>query len=264
MTAPEEYTRQQAADPSTPPQTLADIAALRQDLRPVVALNPAAYPGLLDWLASLGEPGVDSALRQRREQTAGDSATARPEAPWTLPAAAGPRTDAPEAAGSGGVPVGLTGPFGASSSAAPGAASPYPAPGASPYGPPAGAPPSGFPGGPASAGGVPTPPASGSRKTLWIVLGAVGGVVLLAIAAVVLLGQLLRGVVSELDETGFGGATYGEDAELDALWDACAAEDWEACDELYLDSPGGSEYEEFGGTCGYRTAGEEWCVDELG
>ena len=67
VTAPEEYTRHQAADPTTPQQTLADIAALRADLRPAVALNPAAYPGLLEWLATLGEPGVDAALRQRRE-----------------------------------------------------------------------------------------------------------------------------------------------------------------------------------------------------
>jgi hypothetical protein len=58
--------------------------------------------------------------------------------------------------------------------------------------------------------------------------------------------------------------TYGDDPYLDALWDACAAEDWQACDDLFLESPGGSEYEEFGATCGYRTEGEDWCVDVMG
>jgi hypothetical protein len=255
MTAPEEYTRQQAADPATPRQTLADIAALRQDLRPVVALNPAAYPGLLDWLASLGEPGVDNALRQRREQAGGGPSTDPPEAPGVDPGTA--RAAAVPAAG-GFVPVGAA-------AAAPSGASSYPVPtGPSAYGPPAGGHPSGGPGGRWSGAGVPTPPSSGSRRTMWVVLGVVGVVVLLGIGAVVVLVQLLRGVAPELDETGPGAGGYGEDAVLDALWDACAAEDWEACDDLYRDSPLGSEYEEFGDTCGYRTAGEEWCVDELG
>ncbi len=53
--------------------------------------------------------------------------------------------------------------------------------------------------------------------------------------------------------------TYGDDAYFDALWDACAASDWPACDTLYSESPIGSEYEEFGGTCGYLTDGSEWC-----
>jgi hypothetical protein len=58
--------------------------------------------------------------------------------------------------------------------------------------------------------------------------------------------------------------TYGDDPYLDTLWDACAAEDWQACDDLFLASPGGSEYEEFGATCGHRTDGEDWCVDVMG
>ncbi len=46
---------------------------------------------------------------------------------------------------------------------------------------------------------------------------------------------------------------YGDDEELDALWDRCADEDWEACDELYFNSPFSSEYERFGSTCGEAT-----------
>ncbi|MDG1411181.1 MAG: hypothetical protein P8L46_02900 [Acidimicrobiales bacterium] len=45
--------------------------------------------------------------------------------------------------------------------------------------------------------------------------------------------------------------TYGDDPELDDLWDYCAEGDLETCDELYLISPFGSEYEDFGSSCGY-------------
>ena len=47
-----------------------------------------------------------------------------------------------------------------------------------------------------------------------------------------------------------GAATYGDDPYLDGLWDSCEAGDMGACDELFLDSPYGSEYEEFGDNCG--------------
>ena len=46
--------------------------------------------------------------------------------------------------------------------------------------------------------------------------------------------------------------TYGDDSDLDALRDACADEDWAACDELRAFAPFDSEYEEFGATCGQR------------
>lgn len=57
-----------------------------------------------------------------------------------------------------------------------------------------------------------------------------------------------------IDDSGFeplgNGETYGDDPELDALWDQCDEGDMGACDELYLRTPIGSEYEEFGQTCG--------------
>jgi hypothetical protein len=49
-----------------------------------------------------------------------------------------------------------------------------------------------------------------------------------------------------------GGLVYGDDPELDALFDACDAGDGAACDELYWSSAANSEYETFGGTCGGR------------
>lgn len=45
-------------------------------------------------------------------------------------------------------------------------------------------------------------------------------------------------------------ARYGDDPELDALWDECADGDMVACDDLYFSSDFGTEYEEFGNTCG--------------
>jgi hypothetical protein len=59
-----------------------------------------------------------------------------------------------------------------------------------------------------------------------------------------------------IDPTRF---TYGDDAELDALWDACESGDAAACDTLYSSAPSGSEYEEFGATCGGQTDGTELC-----
>lgn len=50
--------------------------------------------------------------------------------------------------------------------------------------------------------------------------------------------------------------SYGEEATLDRLWDACAAGDALRCDYWYLASPLNSEYEQFGLTCGDRVDGE--------
>ncbi|NED99898.1 DUF7937 domain-containing protein [Phytoactinopolyspora halotolerans] len=61
------FTAEMASDPNTPLQTLADIAQKEPALRPLVALNPSAYPGLLEWLAQLGDPAVDHALRRRQQ-----------------------------------------------------------------------------------------------------------------------------------------------------------------------------------------------------
>lgn len=63
--APDELQRA-AADPTTDPAALAEIAQHHEALRPAVALNPAAYDGLLEWLAQFPDPALQSALRQRR------------------------------------------------------------------------------------------------------------------------------------------------------------------------------------------------------
>ncbi len=58
------------------------------------------------------------------------------------------------------------------------------------------------------------------------------------------------GSTDDGDDGSGEGESYGDDPELDALYDDCEAGDLSACDTLYLDSPFGSEYEEFGSTCG--------------
>jgi hypothetical protein len=278
MTAPEEYTRQQAADPSTPQQVLADIAALRPDLRPAVALNPSAYPGLLDWLGTLGEPGVDTALGQRRDREAaalggmtapdvrGTTSPGAPDgsAPWTAPevvtpVGASPATmplpaGGPFAAPAGGGPVPPQGYHGGGFPGAGGPGMPYEGFGGGQPGRP-GVGPGGYP--PGSASG------SGSRRTLWIVLGVVGAFLVAGVVVVLVVVGLARGVAADLQEGGLGtlpGETYGDNPELDALWDACAAGDMVACDDLYGSSRIGTEYERFGDTCGGQTDGGAYCA----
>lgn len=60
------FTPQQALDPSTPLEVLAQIVQDAPHLRPQVAANPSTYPALLEWLGNLGDPAVDAALRSRR------------------------------------------------------------------------------------------------------------------------------------------------------------------------------------------------------
>jgi hypothetical protein len=337
----QQYTPAQAADPSTPGEVLAAIAGSRPDLRPHIAANPATYPALLEWLAQLGDPSVDAALRARGledtmaggqpaptvdERTTGpgatDTATSEPSTPSgetvVAPAADAEREGATEGAGapSGTTPAtpgeAATTPYqpstayeppaayvppaaatsgysGGGTPAYPGAGTPgypggdtpaysgtgtpgYPGtgtdqhagraalgagdtgtPGTAPYGPP--------PGGPY---GPPTgQPPKKSRTWLWILLGVlavllIGGILL----AIFVVSQVNRAVDDAGDIFDTGEAqSYGDDAQLDALWDRCEGGDMVACDDLYQQSPYGSEYEEFGDTCGGRTDGDSWCED---
>lgn len=67
------------------------------------------------------------------------------------------------------------------------------------------------------------------------------------------------------EPSNFDGGAYGDDADLDALWDACGGGDGAACDELYWVSPVGSEYEDYGNTCGDRIKdGAFSCEEAIG
>lgn len=57
--------RAQASDPSTPGLDLQQLAT-NAELRPLIAKNPAAYTGLLDWLVNKNEPEVLAALQERQ------------------------------------------------------------------------------------------------------------------------------------------------------------------------------------------------------
>ena len=74
------------------------------------------------------------------------------------------------------------------------------------------------------------------------------------IVALVQNDEFRSGLESGLEgETVFSEETYGDIPELDPLWDQCAAGDNVACDDLYWESPIGSEYESFAQTCGGRS-----------
>jgi len=57
--------RAEAVSPATSAARLREIAATIPEARAAVASNPAAYPGLLTWLGSLGDPVIDAALVRR-------------------------------------------------------------------------------------------------------------------------------------------------------------------------------------------------------
>ena len=207
---PEQHTPWTAADPATPPAVLAEIAAQRPDLRPAVAANPSAYPGLLQWLAGLGDPAVDAALRARSGQSR----------PLSVPSA----------------------------------------PPAQAYGAPAA---------PYQTFGTPgyrydhtaAAPRS-SNKVLWIVLGGVVLLVVLGIAAVAFFVSAVREGYEE-GVSGLPGAGQSEEELLEELYQACADGDDVACDDLYFEAPAGSDYQEFGDTCGGRAEAGSYCEGEL-
>jgi hypothetical protein len=158
----------------------------------------------------------------------------------------GPQTPSPYGAGGPQTPS----PYGAPGGyGAPETPSPYAVPAAGGYGVPAGGyAAAGAYGAPGAYGGYPPP----KRSNTGLIVGLViGGVVLLFVIAGVLFSVL-----------GGGGGSYGSDPALDRLYDQCEAGDNQACDDLYNESPADSEYREFGDTCGGRTSGGTWCVNE--
>lgn len=56
----------EAADPTSPPARLYEIAAQYPAARALIAGNPAAYPALLSWLAEQQDHAIDEALARRQ------------------------------------------------------------------------------------------------------------------------------------------------------------------------------------------------------
>lgn len=119
--------------------------------------------------------------------------------------------------------------------------------------------------------------AEGVRRGTWmavtgLILGVIATIAWSAAATTMVLGAAVVGglegpngesFTEQLEESwGYLDAqNYGDDPELDALYDQCAAGDDVACDELYWDSAAGSEYESFAQDCGGRgmPAGQFYC-----
>jgi hypothetical protein len=100
---------------------------------------------------------------------------------------------------------------------------------------------------PPPVGPYPPPVPSTSHRWIWVLAGALGLMVAVALGV----GALFL----------FSGPeTYGDDPRLDALWDACDRGDMGACDRLFWDAPILSDYEDFGFTCGGRTDGAVTCA----
>lgn len=77
------------------------------------------------------------------------------------------------------------------------------------------------------------------------------------------LGSTLVGPVGTLPSGRSEPMHRGQDIRLDLLWDACERGDGVACDSLFDAAPIGSDYEEFGYTCGQRTR-EVSCAERYG
>jgi hypothetical protein len=59
-------------------------------------------------------------------------------------------------------------------------------------------------------------------------------------------------------------AHFGDDLFLDSLWNGCRDGDMGSCDQLYRESGSGTDYEEFGATCGHRNVPSGVCTELYG
>lgn len=75
--------RRHASDPTTSLELLAELAYQHPDLRAVVASNPATYPGLLEWLAQIGDPEIDAAIARRSVDADADAEIESPPAAFS-------------------------------------------------------------------------------------------------------------------------------------------------------------------------------------
>ena len=71
----------ESQDPSTTGARLAELAQLDRGLWTSIAVHPAAYPALLDWLGQQGDPTVDAVLALRSGSPATAAAPAGPPPP---------------------------------------------------------------------------------------------------------------------------------------------------------------------------------------
>jgi hypothetical protein len=86
----------ESQDPSTSGARLAELAQLDRELWTSIAVHPAAYPALLDWLGQQGDPTVDAVLALRSGSSAAAPApVGPPPPPAETPAAPASHASAP-------------------------------------------------------------------------------------------------------------------------------------------------------------------------
>ncbi|MFC4554638.1 hypothetical protein [Georgenia faecalis] len=256
MKRAEDFTVYEAINPATPGPELLAMAERRPDLRSFVAGNPAAPAEALALLAKVDDVAVTAALARR--------AGAGAEPPFTDPA---PQGYAPPAGPPGYAPPNPSGyapPAGPQGYAPPGPGG-YAPPSAGGYAPPSlGTRPGSPSGSPAAQPGeqVQWPPQLSPWRRR--ISGKAAAVIGLVLALLVLGAIVVAAALAGAADGGSEADRYGDDPELDQLWDACERGDGAACDDLFWQSPWDSEYEEFGNTCGNRFPdGAVVCEQEL-
>ncbi|MFC7403550.1 hypothetical protein [Georgenia alba] len=262
MTTPDQFSAFEASNPQTPPEVLGQIAQQRPDLRALVAANPSTPDSVVQWLGSLGDVAVDAAIQNR----GGASGAA---SPYAAPSAGSAGGSAPQ--GFGQPQPGQPGP---GQPQQPGFGQPaqqgYGQPPQQGYGqlPQQGyGQPQGAYGQPGQASPWSDQPAKSNKAP--IIIGISVGVLILIVVGVLVFGNLFSGGGGgggeappwvEPHDIAPDAQTYGDDPVADQLWDACESGDPVACDNLYANSPVGSEYEQFGADCGNRHPGtDQWC-----
>lgn len=105
--------------------------------------------------------------------------------------------------------------------------------------------------------------ARGSRPRVALAVGLLVGAAVATLAAfgVWSLTSDNSGSAGDSVEASEGSPRSESDSRLDALWEACAEGDFESCDDLFLEAPSGSSYEDFGDSCGNRNEPAGYCVD---
>jgi len=199
LTSPHDPSAVAASDPQTPAAELARLAYERVDLRASIAANPATYPELLTWLGELGDPAVDQALQVR---AAGSGRFSAPD----------PGYQGQQQPGEG--------------SAAPFGAAPQP---------------------------TQVTRGSGGGTNRGLLVGLIVAVAVLALGGGgwALYELVFSGDDAPTTQAGGEGDAGGQGATDQAeLRQQCTDGDMEACDDLYWETPLGSDDEQFGSTCG--------------
>ncbi|QGG40858.1 hypothetical protein [Aeromicrobium yanjiei] len=87
----------EAQDPSTSAARLAELAQADRALWPAIAVHPAAYPGLLEWLGQQGDPTVSAVLAMRSSSSAASPAPTEVIPQQVQPSAEQPTAEQPAA-----------------------------------------------------------------------------------------------------------------------------------------------------------------------